>query len=182
MTGRRRLTWVTALTVASLLLGSGALNALAEGRGGAGGHGNSTQAKEEHQPAGAPAAVTEGVGHGDQGHGHAANDNASGAHNNHDARAPVATDDRAVTTTTEAEEVQDEDLVTPPARVTEEVRPGLGCGDADDHSGAPGNPDLKCRKPMDNDGDAATAADDQAATTDADDASVAVVSDDGSGD
>jgi hypothetical protein len=94
----------------------------------------------------------------------------------------VATDDRAVTTTTEAEEVQDEDLVTPPARVTEEVRPGLGCGDADDHSGAPGNPDLKCRKPMDNDGDAATAADDQAATTDADDATVAVVSDDGSGD
>jgi hypothetical protein len=33
-TKRRRLIWVTALTVASLLLGSSAINALAEGRGG----------------------------------------------------------------------------------------------------------------------------------------------------
>src|SRR6266849_111701 len=51
MNGRRRLTWVTALTVASLLLGGGALNALAEGHGGGNGdHGTGGgQGKSDHQ-------------------------------------------------------------------------------------------------------------------------------------
>jgi hypothetical protein len=44
-TGRGRLTWVTALTVACLLLGSGAINVLAEGRNG---HGDGGQGKAEH--------------------------------------------------------------------------------------------------------------------------------------
>jgi hypothetical protein len=97
---RAKLSWVTALTVASLLLGGGALNALADE-------------------------------HGNHGHGHGP--------------PPTITHD------------QDADDVTTSV-VTEEIRPGLGCGDADDHSGAPGNPDLKCSHPHDNDGDASAEA------------------------
>jgi hypothetical protein len=48
MSGRSRLSWVTALTVASLLLGGGALNALADEHGNGWGH-NSGPGNVEHQ-------------------------------------------------------------------------------------------------------------------------------------
>ena len=52
MTGRTRLSWVTALTIASLMLGGGALNAFAEhggGKGNGNGNGNSSgNGKVEH--------------------------------------------------------------------------------------------------------------------------------------
>ena len=49
MSGRTRLSWVTALTVTTLLLGAGTLNALADGHGGRGQGGGS--GKVEHQQA-----------------------------------------------------------------------------------------------------------------------------------
>src|SRR6516165_4086586 len=49
MTGRRRLTWVTALTVASLLVGSSALSALADGGRDGSRHGNGGQGNDHAQ-------------------------------------------------------------------------------------------------------------------------------------
>jgi hypothetical protein len=51
MNGRTGLSWVTALTIASLLLGGGVLNALAEGHGGgnAGGNGKATVEHPQQQ-------------------------------------------------------------------------------------------------------------------------------------
>lgn len=185
MTGSRRLTWVTALTVASLLLGGGAVNALAEGKGGGGGHGDGAQAKPDHQQQQhqdqRPAVVTDQAGGhaGDAEHKNAAQD-APGQAVSHEKRAEHADVDNqqtTVTTNTDVEredaDVDDEDLVTPPARVTEEMKPGLGCGDADDHTGAPGNPDLKCRHPHDNDGDASVTSTTASTDMDADDQSAA---------
>src|SRR5438477_65207 len=55
MTGRKGLTWVTALTIASLLLGGGALNALADehggGKGGNGRGGAVHQQQQQQKPA-----------------------------------------------------------------------------------------------------------------------------------
>src|SRR6266851_2024528 len=119
MTGSRRLTWVTALTVASLLLGGGALNALAEGRG----HGDGGQAKPEHQQKdksaeGGEAAVVQLAPkvHPNPAHDSVKHKDEDNVNQNADVDRKNGGDD-------------DEDLVTPPARVTNEERPGLGCGD-----------------------------------------------------
>jgi len=61
MTGRTRLSWVTALTVASLLLGAGTLNALADNHGK--GHGGGSGKVEQHD-----------VQSSNQGHGNAHED------------------------------------------------------------------------------------------------------------
>jgi hypothetical protein len=153
---RRRLTWVTAITVASLLLGSGALNALADERGG-GGHGHGEQTRTAAQQA--PAQDSD----------------------RHEVKASEKHEDPQ-NNDVERKHDDDDDLVTPPARETEEQRPGLGCGDADDHSGAPGNPDKKCMHPHDNDSDAATNGDDHVATAMVDDDQSATTSGDDSGD
>jgi hypothetical protein len=98
MTGRTRLTWVTALTIMSMLLGGGALNAFADGQHGNKGHGNGS-GKVEHQQQNKAADVR------------------------HDVQASSNRDrDRD-------DEEDADDLVTQPARVTDEVRPGKGCGD-----------------------------------------------------
>jgi hypothetical protein len=148
MTGRKGLTWVTALTIASLLLGGGALNALANGRGG-GDHGGGNRGQPEHQQQASPAQVNHGnsVQHQPSDAGNANKDKDKGQdvdrHDNND---------------------QDADLVTPPARVTDEERPGLGCGDDNHiHTGPPGNPDQECNSHGDN-------GDEQGVTDDDDDA------------
>jgi hypothetical protein len=202
MTGRKGLTWVTALTIASLLLGGGALNALADGHGG-GGSGGSGRGGSEHQqqqvqmPAAvqhadnAPATTqsrhddgkhangddissattatsasnsTAAVndrgkdGHGDgnanvnRDNNNRGNDNLNRDDNNRD-------NDNLNRDNNRDNDDQDEDLVTPPSRVTDEDRPGLGCGDEHhEHLGPPGDPGLRCPA-RDNDGD------DDAATT-----------------
>lgn len=97
MTGRRtRLTWVTALTVLSLLFGAGTLNALADGHGG-NGHGGGSGKVEHHDV------------QSDQ-HGQSANQGHGNAHND------------------DVNDVDDDEDV----KVTDEVRPGKGCGD-DNH-------------------------------------------------
>ena len=125
MTGRTGLTWVTALTIASLLLGGGALNALAEGRGNGNGGGNGKANAAQQQQQQSPAQV------------HRNDDK-------HDAEqaAPASLERRQG-----ADKDRDvEDLVTGPDRVTGEDRPGLGCGDENhEHTGAPGNPDKECK-------------------------------------
>ncbi|HET6315560.1 MAG TPA: hypothetical protein VFG86_03810 [Chloroflexota bacterium] len=92
MNGRTRLSWVTALTVVSLLFGAGTLNALADdhGKGHGGGSGK----------------VEQSASHGNS-HSNAGDNRGS--------------DDQ------DADDV--EDLVTQPALVTDDVRPGKGCGD-----------------------------------------------------
>jgi hypothetical protein len=105
MNGRTRLNWVTALTIASLLLGAGTLNALADdhGKGHGGGSGK----------------VEQSASHGNS-HGNA--DENRGRGNDEDQRGPNrGSDDQ------DAGDV--EDLVTQPALVTDDVRPGKGCGD-----------------------------------------------------
>jgi hypothetical protein len=147
-TGRRRLTWVTALTVASLLVGSTALNALADNGHGGGNRGNGGQGNQEH---GQVVHVQEhGGGGGDtHGNGHA---NASASDNHGNADMDRGEDNHgAANITVQAERVDEDndadDLITPPARVTEEERPGgerpgKGCGDENhEHMGPPGNPD-----------------------------------------
>ena len=106
MTGRRtRLSWVTALTVLSLLFGAGTLNALAEGHGnghGGGGSGN----KVEHQDVQSDqhGQSSKQAEHHDQSvnpsHGNAHDDDQNDDHD------------------------QDADV-----KVTDEARPGKGCGD-----------------------------------------------------
>lgn len=125
--GRTRLIWVTALTVASLLLGSGAINALAEGHGPHGGHADN----DDHRQTTTTSTSTTSTSTATNTNGQTAG-NVERKHGD-----------------------DDEDLVTPPAQVTEEQRPGLGCGDGDDHSGAFGNPDNSCRHAHDNDSDMA---------------------------
>jgi hypothetical protein len=123
MTGHQRLGWVTALTVASLLLGGGTLNALAEGHGGDKSRGNGSG----------------NVEHGQQ----AAERPAEVRHANQSANRGREDDDKV-----------DDDLVTPPAVVTEDPRPGMGCGDRNhEHLGAPGNPDKECKDRHDHDDD-----------------------------
>ena len=209
ITGRGRLTWVTALTVASLLVGSTALNALADnGRGGSG-HGNGGQGNEHAQTASAKhdggdqrddhdggrqisvVQVAPAAAHGDgPGNSQQATTNNSGSAehgNTGDGDHHTGTASAAATTTDAGHhedmdrddqdenevEVEDEDLVTPAARVTEEERPGLGCGDADDHRGAPGNPDVQCKHVRDNDDDASTPDIEQNASDTDSDATVA---------
>jgi hypothetical protein len=145
-TGRRRLGLVTALTIASLLIGSTAMNALADhGRDG-GGHGNGDQGKPGH------AQVIQdqhrGGGNGnDQGGG---NDNrGAGNDNAHANRASTTTSTETTTVAvaaTTAMEPDADDLINQPAQETEEQRPGLGCGDDNHvHTGPPGNPGKQCR-------------------------------------
>lgn len=110
MTGRTRLSWVTALTITSLLLGAGTLNALADNNGGKG-HGGGS-GKVEHQDKQQRAEVHHDV----QSSKHAEQ---QATVNDNDRRGPDRGSDRD----------DDDDLVTPPARVTDEVRPGKGCGD-----------------------------------------------------
>jgi hypothetical protein len=146
MTGRKGLTWVTALTMASLLLGGGALNALANGHGG-GDHGGGNRGKPEHQQQ-SPAQVN----HGNNVQHQNSEDNNGNQNKDKDVDRN-GNDDQAV------------DLVTPPARVTDEDRPGLGCGDDNHtHTGPPGNPDKECNSHADDNGD------EQGVTDDVDDA------------
>src|SRR6266540_4409165 len=103
MNGRARLNWVTALTIMSLLLGAGTLNALADdhGRGHGGGSGKVEQAARQADT-----------------HGNASDNQARG--NDEDRGGPNRGQDAVD---------EDDDLVTEPAVVTDNVRPGLGCGD-----------------------------------------------------
>jgi hypothetical protein len=222
MTGRKGLTWVTALTIASLLLGGGALNALADGHGG-GGSGGSGRGGSEHQQQQLPkpAAVQDAdnaprttQGRDDDGkHGNGGDtSNASAATNVSNSTAAVSNrskdehgdgntnvnrdnnnrgndnlnrdnndnrdngnlkrdnnnrdDDNLNRDNNRDNDDQDEDLVTPPARVTDEDRPGLGCGDEHhEHLGAPGDPGVMCPA-RDNDGDDDAATNAAAATDD----------------
>ena len=102
MTGRRtRLSWVTALTVLSLLFGAGTLNALADGHGGSG-HGGGSGKVEHHD-------VQSDDHHGQSAnHGPSANQGHGNAHD----------DDQN-------DDVDDDEDV----KVTDDVRPGKGCGD-----------------------------------------------------
>ncbi|SRR6266511_297736 len=143
MTGRTRLSWVTALTVASLLLGGGALNVFADGRGGGngkghgGGSGNVEHQQQVQQQS--PAEVHHDVQSSSHGNSQASE------HGN----SQVADDRRGGDMDDDVDAAAD--LVTAPALVTEETRPGLGCGDKNFvHTGPPGNPDKEC-KDKDND-------------------------------
>ena len=205
MRGRTRLTWVTALTIASLLVGSGALNALANEHGGgkrhgegappgqvehqqqlpavvqehdSGKHDGTTQAEHEDQPS-QHGQATGGAADRQHGSGEEKHEQHADVDHGQPQAAPINVQPQAAPTSVqpqtappsvrrhedmdeeEDEELEEvEELVTQPARVTEEVRPGLGCGDADDHSGPPGNPGKKCKHPHDNDNDVAAAAPD----------------------
>lgn len=139
MTGRTRLSWVTVLTILSLLLGGSALNAFADGPNGNKGHGGGS-GKVEHQQQGNSAEVRQNVQSSDHGQGQSrAEENRQGrGHDDDEASAQAQDND---------EDMGDaaEDLVTQPDQVTDEVRPGLGCGDENHvHTGAPGNPDVEC--------------------------------------
>jgi len=172
---RGKLIWVTALTITSLLLGTGAINALAEsgGQGRGGGQANANHAQTVSSQPGnsghdgrghesSQTAVQSSTTHGNGGHGdeHGTSDGNGTA--NHDATTTATTSTTSVSSDkhsqddVERDDENDDDMVTPPGRVTEEKRPGLGCGDADDHTGAPGNPDKECKHPHDNDGEAST--------------------------
>ena len=147
MTGRRRLSWVTALTVLSLLFGGGTLNALADGHGGDHGGRGSGSGNVEHrqQAAERPAEVR----HDNQ----SANRRGDDKNNNND---DDRDDRRGPNRGRDDNDRDDDDLVTPPARVTDDTRPGLGCGDANhEHMGAPGNPDKECKDKHDDDDDTA---------------------------
>ena len=141
MTGRKGLTWVTALTVASLLLGGGALNALAEEHGG-GNRGRSGQAHAEHQQQ-KPAVANQTNESGES------EDVKQASPASATATAHESDDDKNQNDNGQVQrkhEDDTEDLVTPPARVTEESRPGLGCGDDNHtHTGAPGNAEMACK-------------------------------------
>ncbi|HEX8968835.1 MAG TPA: hypothetical protein VF937_13195, partial [Chloroflexota bacterium] len=142
MTGRTRLTWVTALTIASLLLGGGALNALAEGRPG-GGHGDASRAKTEHQQT-----VTDTTGRHDDGDAvvQAAPVVQPDTDTDTHGKADTAQADKHADADVARADNDNEDLVTPPSEATGETRPGLGCGDDNHvHTGPPGNPDLTCK-------------------------------------
>jgi hypothetical protein len=122
LTGRTGLTWVTALTVASLLLGGGALNALAEERGGGhrggGGQGNSghqQQQQQQEKPA---------VGHKDDDKPQTTANPTTKHEDDHDVGRKRNLDDNK----------DKDDLVTKPDRVTDDVRPGNHCdGECNDH-------------------------------------------------
>jgi hypothetical protein len=178
MSGRTRLSWVTALTVASLLLAGGALNAFADAHANPGANGrDASTAKVEHQQQKQAEAQNEAKtsksGSGSQEHGqssnHAQNDAAkqsndgeshgqsdAATHENvqsHDDNGNGAMKDRDDDDEDNDQDVDDdEDLVTPPVEVTENVRPGLGCGDENhEHTGPPGNPDQDCPDKFDDD-------------------------------
>ncbi|HEV7662659.1 MAG TPA: hypothetical protein VGQ62_03920 [Chloroflexota bacterium] len=116
MSGRKGLVWVTALTVTSLLLGGGALNALAAERGGKEHGGDSGTTNTVHQKQQPAVVVSQEKRNGDN------NNNANHATNNGNSNANADKQRHA----------DDDDLVTKPARVTDESRPGKGCGD-DNH-------------------------------------------------
>jgi hypothetical protein len=175
-TGRRRLTLVTALTVASLLMGSTAMSALADRGGNGGGHGNGggqgnsghAQVVQDQHDGGNNGGgdsnhANSGNGNADHGNSSVANtshgnDGDNGNHGDQDNQASATqTADQDAAANMQRDD-QNEDLVTPPGRVSEEQRPGLGCGDADDHFGPPGNPDKVCKNPKDNDGDTSASA------------------------
>ncbi len=167
MNGRRRLTWVTALTVASLLLGGGALNALAEGHGG--GEGDSHGAQRAHPAQAAPHAQNSDKP------GHQDNDN-----NNTNVQKHQDDNDNN-NNNVQRHDDDNEDLVTPPARVTDDDRPGLGCGDDNHtHGGAPGNPDKTCKPHGDDDEDQGMTTDDASAAVNV--AGVTAENDDQNGD
>jgi hypothetical protein len=131
-TGRGRLTLVTALTVASLLLATSAVSALANGHGDSNGNGRGGgQGNVEHtqQVSTMNAPQSPSVGHGDD------------VQNNGDVNRQQGTGDQ-------------EDLVNAPAQVTGETRPGLGCGDRNHvHTGPPGNPGKTCQNEDGSSGD-----------------------------
>jgi len=124
MSGRNGLTWVTALTIASLLLGSGALNALAEGHGGGDHGGASGRGNAGHQQQTSAVANHDGDKNN---HGNGAENKRSDG--NTSAHADQQRDDVNKDVERHADNDDNDDLVTQPARVTDDVRPGLGCGD-----------------------------------------------------
>lgn len=174
MTSRRRLTWVTALTVACLLLSGGALTALADEHGHGNGNGNSGKghnnppAKVEHQQRGDQAAPV--TAHHDNAPQASEKDKGK---DNDEAVSVTVTRDRD-------DEHDNDDVVAQPVKETEEERPGLGCGDKNHvHTGPPGNPGKECKSHDNDDGSAGV--DDDAgsamtATVSDDDANVAVTS------
>ena len=126
MTGRRGLTLVTALTVASLLLGGGALNALAEEHGKNGQHGEGgDRGNSKHQQHAGPAVVNQTT-------------TFQGKHDDEDGddhpamHAPLVPaqvtvkhedDNKNNNNVQRKHEDDDEDLVTSPVRVTANPRP-----------------------------------------------------------
>jgi hypothetical protein len=137
MASRTRLGVVTALTVASFLLGGGAMNALAKDNGHGRGHGNAEHAQAEH---------------GNAGHAQAEHGRAEAAQAEH-AQAEQAQVERAQVEDAQAQAAVT-DVVDEPDRVTGETRPGLGCGDDNHvHTGPPGNPDKECKAKHGDDSD-----------------------------
>ncbi len=151
MNGRKSLMLVSALTLASLLLGGGALNALAErGGGGNGDHHGVGQGTSQHSQQQKPAVIDQTGHNGESPAVHQAtpaqtNTQHTDQANRHD-DANAQTRDDENDNNVQRQDDDTEDLVTPPARVTGEDRPGLGCGDDNHtHTGAPGNPDNTCK-------------------------------------
>ena len=182
MNRRNRLTWVTVLTVASLMLGGGALNALAaeHAGGGNGDHGGNGHGKSEQPPQQPTVAVAQANPDDGEKNNHNTNTNTTtNSNTNADTNTNTDTDTAVDQHPSGNNDVQrqgddNEDLVTPPVRVTGEDRPGLGCGDDNHtHTGAPGNPGKTCKSQV-------TGADAQSVTTDDDSAAGAAAAVDGS--
>jgi len=184
MNRRNRLTWVTVLTVASLMLGGGALNALAaeHAGGGNGDHGGNGHGKSEQPPQQPTVAVAQANPDDGEKNNHNTNTNTNtntNSNTNADTNTNTDTDTAVDQHPSGNNDVQrqgddNEDLVTPPVRVTGEDRPGLGCGDDNHtHTGAPGNPGKTCKSQV-------TGADAQSVTTDDDSAAGAAAAVDGS--
>jgi hypothetical protein len=139
MSGRNGLTWVTALTIASLLLGAGALNALAEGHGGGDHGGGSGRANAAHQQQ-SPAVVNQANHEGEGG------SNTNHQATVHDTKQAPAQDQakenddshKGNNNNVERKSDENEDLVTKPDRVTDNARP---CRDDDDKHCNNGNDD-----------------------------------------
>jgi hypothetical protein len=166
MSGRNGLTWVTALTITSLLLGGGALNALAEGHGGGDHGGGSGKANAAHQQQQPPGLVKQAK---QDSEGGSSTNHQAPVHDNKQASAQAqGTDDNSNSdhSTVDRDNSGVDDLVTPPALVTGEDRPGLGCGDMNHvHTGPPGNPDKTCKSGADDANDNAATTDDDATSS-----------------
>jgi hypothetical protein len=151
MRRRTRLVWVTALTVASLLLALGAMSALADDNGGRGnGKGRGSSTAQRQSPPAQPQRVTASRDDKDDKKADKAEAKADKAEVRLDAADKHDDDDRGMANrqnrVRDDDEDEDEDLVTGPDRVTQGDRPGLGCGDRNhEHTGPPGNPDKECK-------------------------------------
>lgn len=147
MTGRTGLIWVTALTVVSLLLGGGALSAFAEhGDKGKGG-GQANSAAHQQQQTHKPEVTTAGNDHDKhEDQVKHANNAQQVAEEKHEDKENVRHRDND----------DDDDLITRPERVTDEVRPGKGCGDVNHQH----ERNDECKKDHDDDDDQGAVDDD----------------------